>query len=177
MKLNLGAADRHIDGYLCVDIAPPPCKECDGYEGWQDGISGVGLARTRQVNLNWREWPWIDDQIDEVLAYDVAEHVDDRIHFMNELWRILKPGGRATIEVPDASRGVGFWQDPTHVTPWCKSTFAYFTVDKFAYARLHGAYGIRAAFKVLSLEDLPKSCGEDGREQVYKIRAVLEAVK
>jgi len=177
MKLNLGASDRRIDGFISVDIAPPA-----------DQI----------VDLAWH-WPWPDSSVDEVLAYDVCEHIVDmsgplsnellarargyvarhsigRVHFMNELHRVMKPGARATIETPDASRGVGYWQDPTHVSPWCKSTFKYFEHGSFAHGRLGKSYGITAAFRIIEMTDIP-SHGEGWGEQVWKIRAVLEAVK
>ena len=164
MKLNLGAADRHLDGFLCVDIAPPPCAACDT------------VQRARFVDLSRPTWPWNDSTIEEILAFDVIEHLPNRIATMNELHRVLVPGGRATIETPNAARGVGFWQDPTHCSPWCLSTFKYFEHGAFAHSRLAKAYGITAAFKVLSISE-SRSNGENGQEDVWKIRAVLGAVK
>lgn len=99
-----------------------------------------------------------------------------RIHFMNELHRILVPGGRATIETPNAAKGVGYFQDPTHCSPYCLSLFKYFEHGAFAHRRLAKAYGITAAFKVLSLSE-SQSNGENLAETVWKIKAVLEAVK
>ena len=171
MRLNLGCSDRVIPGFIGVDIAPPADQIVD--------LSGP--------------WPWPDSSVEEVLAYDVCEHIRDRvwlpdnprlpsvhirgrIHFMNELHRVMKPGARATIETPNASRGCGYYQDPTHVSPWCLSTFKYFEHGTFAHGRLSKAYGITAAFKVLSLEEFETS-GEDPRERAWKIKAVLEAVK
>jgi hypothetical protein len=168
MKLNLGCSDRAIPGFIGVDIAPPA-----------DQI--VDLASP---------WPWPDSSVDEVLALDVCEHIGDmaangfrhprhplgRIHFMNELHRVLKLGARATIETPNAARGCGYCQDPTHVSPWCLSTFKYFEHGSFAHGRLSKAYGITAAFRVLELVEFETS-GEDPRERAWKIKAVLEAVK
>jgi hypothetical protein len=195
-----------MDGYLNVDIAPPADQIVD--------LAGP--------------WPWPDSSVDEVIALDVCEHIIDnpwhgpgailrsippwtdstpfrnngRIHFMNELHRVLKPGARATVETPNAARGSGYYQDPTHVSPWCLSTFKYFERGAFAHQRLSKSYGITAAFKVLALDEfethgeqrLSKSYGitaafkvlaldelethgEDPREKAWKIRAVLEAVK
>jgi len=172
MRLNLGAADRHIDGFLCVDIAPPPCAACDR----EPGLRVVDLSEY---------WPWADSSVDEVLALDVCEHIGDwrerdqpsgRIHFMNELHRVLVPGGRATIETPNAARGVGFWQDPTHCSPYCLSTFRYFEKGAFAHTRMSKQYGYSAAFRVIELTE-SRSNGENGKEEVWKIKAVLEACK
>jgi hypothetical protein len=168
MRLNLGCADRHMEGYLNVDIAPPADQLVD-------------LARP---------WPWPDSSVSEVIALDVCEHIGDmaangflwsrhplgRIHFMNELHRVLVPNGRATIETPNASRGCGYYQDPTHVSPWCLSTFKYFEHGAFAHGRLAKSYGITAAFRIVSLDEFETN-GEDPREKAWKIKAVLEAVK
>lgn len=182
MKLNLGCSDRVIEGYIGVDIAPPADQIVD--------LAGP--------------WPWPDSSVDEVLAFDVCEHIGDcrhcdelwscqycdpgaldpnqrhplgRPHFMNELHRVLKPGARATIETPNASRGVGYWQDCTHVSPYCLSTFKYFEHGTFAHGRLGKAYGITAAFRVIELGESEIGTGEDTRERVWKIRAILEGVK
>jgi hypothetical protein len=186
MRLNLGANDRRVEGFISVDIAPPADQIVD-LEG---------------------PWPWDDSSIEEALAFDVAEHIGDcnhssaacksclnsywdansmriamgirhplgRVHFMNELHRVLQPGGRATIEVPNAAKGVGFICDPTHKTPWCLSTFKYFEAGTFAHGRLSKSYGITASFRVVKLEEIECS-GEDPRERVWKIKATLEAVK
>ncbi len=172
MRLNLGAADRAFPGFIGVDVAPPADQIAD-------------LAKT---------WPWPQSSVEEILAYDVCEHIGDisygdtefdfanrhrlgRIHFLNEAWRVLTPGGIMRLETPDASRGVGYFQDPSHVSPYVLSTFKYFEHGAFARERLGDSYGIKARFKVNDLDSVEVGSGEDGRERVWKIRAVLQAVK
>lgn len=152
MRLNLGAADRQFDGFLSVDIAPPA-----------DVVTDLS-----------RIWPWTDSSIDEVKALDIIEHIADRIHFMNELHRVLRPGARVIIETPNASRGSGYFQDPTHKSPWCLNSFQYYEEGSFAVQRLAKSYGITARFKIIELGETEY---QDVREKVWKIRAVLEAVK
>lgn len=120
------------------------------------------------------QWPWRDSSIDEIRAHDVFEHLPSRVHTMNELHRVLKPGARATIEVPSASKGAGFAQDPTHLTPWCMNSFQYFEEGSVATKRFARAYGITARFKVVHLSEYEYA---DVYEPVSKVLAVLEAVK
>lgn len=152
MKLNLGACDRTIAGFLSVDIVPPADILAD-------------LAQP---------WPWDDSSVDEIKAYDVIEHIADRIHFMNEAWRVLGPGGKIEIEVPNASMGAGFCQDPTHKSAWCMNSFQYFEDGSFAHNRLAKSYGIKARFKILNLQE---DMYQDKYEAVWKIHALLRAVK
>ncbi len=167
MKLNLGSADRHIDGFLCVDKHVVACAVCDAN----------GRPSKRFADLSIGLW-WEDSTIEEILAFDVVEHLPSRVHTFNELWRVLIPGGRVTIEVPNAAKGVGFICDPTHVSPYCLSTFRYFEHGAFARERLGDAYGIKARFNIIELSEIGPLPGEIGaRETVWKIRAVLEAVK
>jgi SAM-dependent methyltransferase len=155
VRLNLGCCDRPFDGFIGVDLAPGPHVD----KVW---------------DLRETPWPWDDSSADEVRAHDIFEHLPDRIRTMNELHRILKPGAMATIEVPSATKGAGFAQDPTHVSPWCMNSFQYFEAGSFAHQRLARHYGIEAAFKIVHLSEREY---QDVREPVWKITAVLEAVK
>jgi predicted SAM-dependent methyltransferase len=152
MKLNLGANDRRIEGFLSVDVCEPA-----------DQI----------VDLT-QPWPWETSSVEEVIAQDIFEHLPDRVHTMNQLHRILKPGGRATIEVPSAAKGAGFAQDPTHQSAWCMNSFQYYRHQSFAHKRLAKSYGITAEFQIVSLKEHEY---QDEYEAVWKIVAVLEAVK
>lgn len=152
MRLNLGACDRPFPGFLSVDMVPPADIVADLREAW----------------------PWDDSSVEEVRAHDVFEHLPDRIHTMNELHRVLKPGARATVEVPSASKGAGFAQDPTHVSLWCMNSFQYFEAGSFASQRLARAYNITARFRIISLTEAEY---QDVHETVWKITAVLECVK
>ena len=54
------------------------------------------------------------------------------------------------------------------------NSWQYFEAGSYAHVRLAKSYGITAAFKVISLIELPY---QDVREMVWKITAILEAVK
>lgn len=154
MRLNLGACDRRIDGFKSVDICPPA-----------DIVADLS-----------QRWPWDDSSVDEIMALDIVEHLPDKRHTLNELWRVLKHCGIATIEVP-TTRGVGAVCDVTHVSYWCAGTFEYVEKGNYARERFRGSsyYGINADFKILNMD---QSCYQNKfGEDVWKVRAVLECVK
>ena len=63
----------------------------------------------------------------------------------------------------------------THQSPWVRNSFQYFEDGSFAHQRLAKAYGITARFRVITLEE--REYPADPYETVWKIQAVLEAVK
>lgn len=77
-----------------------------------------------------KRWPWEDNTVEEVNASHVLEHFDaiERVHFLNELYRVLKPGGKATIITPHwaSCRAYG---DFTHKWPPV-SEMAWYYVSK-----------------------------------------------
>jgi predicted SAM-dependent methyltransferase len=103
LKLNLGANDRRFDGFISVDV----CEPAD------------------QIADLTQPWPWPDNSVDEILAFDVFEHLPNKRQTINELYRVLKPGGIARIQVPHATEGDGGHCDPTHVSYWTTSDFEY----------------------------------------------------
>ena len=131
-RLNLGCStDLRGGEWTNVDIAQP----CDVV---------ADLAQP---------WPWEDSSVDEIYAADIFEHLPNRIHTMNQAWRVLRPGGILTMECPDAAKGAGQWQDPTHVSPWTPNALQYYTDGSPAHKRFAAAYGITARFKVLMVTE------------------------
>ena len=102
--LNLGGALGPRNGYETVDIRPGANVVC---------------------NLE-QDWPFADSSVGVVYASHVFEHLRDSIHTMNELFRVLAPGGMAFIDVPSTD-GRGAFQDPTHVSWWNQNSFLYYT--------------------------------------------------
>lgn len=127
LRLNLGCSDRLLDGFVNVDIAPGP---------------GVQVADLRMA------WPWPDNAAELIYAFDIIEHLPDKIHVMNEIYRVLAPGGQAHIVVPTTD-GPGAFQDPTHVSYWHRRSFLYFEDGNPYRERFAQAYGIVARFRVV----------------------------
>lgn len=44
--------------------------------------------------------PFLDGAFDRVIAAEVLEHIGDDATVMNEIFRVLRPGGRAVVTVP-----------------------------------------------------------------------------
>jgi trans-aconitate methyltransferase len=155
MRLNLGANDRAVPGFLSVDIVPPA-----------DIIADLS-----------QPWPWPDSSVEEVLAYDVFEHLPDKRQTLNELWRVLKHGGIARIQVPDSSEGDGADCDLTHVSRWNRSCFEYVEIGTFERERFRASpyYGIKADFQVIEMTRTQHVRRRGS--YVMEIQAVLRAVK
>lgn len=51
------------------------------------------------------------------------------VRFMDEVWRVLKPGGQFAMAFPYAG-SPGFWQDPTHINGINEMTFWYFDPEE-----------------------------------------------
>lgn len=150
LRVDLGCGPRKPEGFVGIDR-----------HQWGDTDIVADLAEGI---------PLEDGIVDEVRAYDVLEHLPDPIHSMNELWRILKPGGKADILVPSTS-GYGAWQDPTHRSFWNPNSFAYYRDGDVHRESLGEAYGIRARFNVIGLWE------HHSPNNVIHVRALLEAVK
>ncbi len=102
-----------------------------GRFGRQSGYQSVDLKDADIIaDLN-EEWPFRDNSVGMVRAYDVFEHLKNPLHTMKELYRVLAPGGYAFIQVPSTD-GRGAFQDPTHVSFWNANSFLYYTNSNWA---------------------------------------------
>lgn len=58
------------------------------------GLAGVSVYDGKTIPFN-------DDSFDLVSSFDVLEHADDPEHFLNESYRVLKPGGLLFVVCPN----------------------------------------------------------------------------
>jgi len=84
------------------------------------------------VDLTVFPWPWDDNSVDEVHASHFVEHLtaEQRVKFINELHRILKPGAKAAIITPHyaSNRAYG---DLTHQWPPVAEMWYYYLNKKW----------------------------------------------
>lgn len=112
LRLDIGCGKNKREGFVGVDQ-----YKMDGV----DHVLKVGTAK----------WPWGDNSVDEVNASHFVEHLtsDERVHFYNEAFRVMKPGAKMTVVTPHwaSNRAYG---DPTHQwPPVAEMAFYYLSQD------------------------------------------------
>jgi SAM-dependent methyltransferase len=109
----------------------------------------------KQADIVFQGIPYPDSYFDSVSAFDFIEHVPRQsvssegkptlpfIELMNEIHRVLVPGGMLLASTPAFPHPQAF-QDPTHVNIITDKTHEYFCGDA-PYAR---RYGFKGSFRV-----------------------------
>lgn len=100
------------------------------------GFVGIDLLPLKSVDIVWDlekfPWPLPDEYVLTAVASHVLEHINPHkgifLKFMDEVWRVLKPGAQFAFVVPHASSH-GYQQDPTHVNMINETTMHYFDPD------------------------------------------------
>lgn len=128
-----------------------------------DEVFGIDLRNDLGPNilsadLAIEKIPFPDAWFEWVTAFDFIEHIPRVLYFpkrrnpfvelMNEIYRVLKPGGIFLSLTPAYPHAEAF-QDPTHVNIITEMTFpAYFDhIHRWA-----AAYGFTGAFRILRQE-------------------------
>lgn len=110
VKVDLGCGNKKVPGFLGID---------------RQDLPGVDIIQELE------EYPWVlpDECADMVVASHLLEHINPAnggfLRFMDEIWRILRPGGTLLIVTPYAG-SIGYWADPTHINGITENTWLYF---------------------------------------------------
>jgi O-antigen biosynthesis protein len=75
--------------------------------------------------------PLPDNSCGVVRAHDALEHIKNSQHLMNEIHRVLAPGG-ILLSMTPSTDGRGAFQDPTHISFWNQNSFWYYTREQQA---------------------------------------------
>ena len=134
-----------------------------------DIVAGTAMASIDIADIGYR-----DASFDAILCSHVLEHVADDRRAMRELYRVLRPGGWAILQVPiDSSRAATF-EDPA-VTGARERERLFGQSDHVrVYGRDYPARLRAAGFEVSEVRfaaELPaevvRTCGLDEREAIF----------
>ncbi len=173
IRLNLGCCDTKIPGFTGVDVCQPAdfIANLEGPWPWGDSSVEEVIARDvfEHIGPCSHVQPWCCTTCYAGRSMDIEKrfnfpvegkmfsvpirHWAAKAHVMNELHRILVPGGRATLQIPHATLGDGGHCDPTHKSFWTTSDFEYYSRGIAERERFRGSayYGVKADFKVVNL--------------------------
>lgn len=127
LRINLGCGNHPTPGWLNLDVVALP---------------GVQLV----WDLENLPYPIPDGCVERIEASHVLEHVLAFMPLMEELHRILAPGGILHVKAP-YYKSTNAFDDPTHVRFFTERTMDYFDPAKNEYA-----FYSEARFRVKSLK-------------------------
>lgn len=125
--INLGCGKTRIPGSIGVDAVAIP--------------GSVDIVH----DLNVTPYPFGGNVADEIHFYHVLEHLDDPVAKLEEIHRILKPGGILYMRVPHFSSS-GAFTDITHKRP-----FSLYSFDVFEEGVYHSYY-TKVRFEIMHKE-------------------------
>jgi SAM-dependent methyltransferase len=124
LVLNLGCGDTKMDNAVNIDH--------------------IKLPNVDQVfDFEVFPYPYEKNSVDEIHMYFVLEHIKDHMGAINELYRILKPGGMLYIRVPHGTGPHAEWDEMTHY-----HAYGYHSFDIFD-EKCKRAYYSDVRFKII----------------------------
>lgn len=143
IKLNLGCGHKKIFGFIGVDHIKTTAADIIH-------------------DLNTTPYPLAADSVDEIIADNVLEHLNDVIAVMAEWHRLCRNGAIIKISLP-YYKSSGAFTDPTHKHFFTENSFQYFNSEHEYH------FYAKAKFKILKIKLLAK----DFNDPRHKLRNLL----
>jgi SAM-dependent methyltransferase len=138
---------------LDLGCGPQPKNPFNADEVFGVDVRDLG-ANIRAADLVIEPIPFEDDSFEYVTAHDFLEHIPRLIYVpqrrnafvevMNEVYRVLKPGGLFLSMTPGYPHAATF-RDPTHINFITDETFPLYFDDVQRWAKI---YGFKGAFRI-----------------------------
>jgi SAM-dependent methyltransferase len=130
------------------------CKARDGFDSLPDTSGDRGQAYGLSVG-DALQLPFEADTFDRIVCSEVLEHIPDFEHALDEINRVLKPGGQLAVSVPRAwPEQICWWlSEEYHNTPGghvrifkASALRLEITRHGLAHTHTHYAHGLHAPY-------------------------------
>lgn len=160
VKVSAPAAPLRLD----LGCGPNPRE---GFEG----VDRLPFGQKHVVDLR-ESWPWPEGSVAEAHTSHTVEHFTarERVHFWNELWRVLALGAKCQVIVPDWSSARAYG-DPTHQWPPFSSFALYYLSREWRLANAphadigHSPDGLACNFAAMGGGTMNPACGSWNQER------------
>ena len=112
--------------------------------------SRAGDSRLRFMLRDWLENSLPGDCFDKVVAVESSEHMHDKEKFFNEMYRVLRPGGRFAVTAWLCRENPGWLEERLLLRPICIEG----RLPSLGSARDYQALIAKAGFRLSSFQDL-----------------------
>jgi hypothetical protein len=149
----------------------------------EEGFIGVDKVKGDKVkvmlDLASGKWPWKDNSVDEIKAHQFFQYLTgtQRVFVLNEMFRVLKPGAKATVQSTPWSHERAYADPRVQWPPLAASAFLPLNkeIRDKAFPYLNDLY--KCNFTVVPgagypTEDTWLSCRNDDEKQVLMARNI-----
>ncbi len=109
IKLNIGAGQTFLPGFINVDISP------------RADVS---------IDLGRDALPFPDNSVSVIFSYHTLEHVDNYLFALSEIHRVLRHGGRLLLGLPYVTLSEFHLVNPYHRHNFNEFSFDFFNPDR-----------------------------------------------
>lgn len=125
----------HVEDVTAVDISEEAISNA------AKSYSASNLHFLRIEPTENRALPFPDSNFDDVISFQVIEHVEDVDSYLREIRRVLKPGGRLLLTTPNSYLRLLPGQKPWnrfHVREYTYGTIKHALLKEFPFVEVEG---------------------------------------
>lgn len=132
-----------------LHIAPEQCfHELFKKQANLNYLTGDLESPIADLHFDLHHIPLENDRFDVVFCNHVMEHVDSPLQCMKELFRVMRPGSWAIMQVPQDMTREETFEDPSIVTPEDRETYYWQKDHVRLFGKDYPKYLEQAGFKV-----------------------------
>jgi LmbE family N-acetylglucosaminyl deacetylase len=181
-RLHLGCGEQEKRGWINVDRVEPKWAALDNScffkADFAEASQTIKDADGNDVSVIFLGIPVADNAEDYVFSEDVLEHIppERRVDVLNEIWRVLVPGGLMEHYIPNAGSQNDFGS-LSHLSHWNLQCFDHVDVKSKRWESDHTFEGFVGGFTKVKAELVNWRVEEDGVKRAQSLHVVYRAVK
>jgi len=179
-RIHLGCGHQLKPGWINIDRIQQ--EEAEIAEKMKfsssSAFSAASCSTFLTIDLLREPIPSIDNQVDYIFSEDVLEHIppERRVDVLNEIWRVLVPGGLMEHYIPNAGSQNDFGS-LSHLSHWNLQCFDHVDTASHRWAQDRGFEGFLGGFTKVKAELVNWKVEEDGVKRAQSLHVVYRAVK
>lgn len=124
-----------------VELLAPKVVAYTAVDKIEEVVQSLSLKfkNSRFIQANIPPLPFEDNSFDSVVSFQVIEHIKDDNKYLQEIHRILKPGGKAYISTPNIKLTLS--RNPWHIREYTANELTELCQKYFSVVEMRGIAG------------------------------------